>query len=235
MKFYLNALFKEIENSITLEEIFPFADLTDFEAKGKNGEVVIKGGVKHFKAEKIVKIAYGNYTMTGVEINGLSIIPQDNYDLPIFACNLSHTPKGINMDVDFYGVKDPVVNYDYLEKYFNPLKETYDEFLSMNNVERLESDFFWSRTMRSPYWIKGLCPADKSEEFINLSFKRLKLWLEMYKKAEPIDDDDEITLIKRRKEMIRKITAEGDPGKARYFDKILEDKNIIQRITDAMI
>lgn len=235
MKHYLEKLFKEIEKELSPEEIFPFQDLTEFEAKGKNGEVVLKGKVKHFKSDKAEKIAYGNYTMSGVEINGVSIIPDDKYDIPIYACNLSCTPKGINMDVDFYGTKDPILNYDYLERYYSPLKATYDEFLGLEQVKPLESDFFWSRTMRSPYWIKGLCPEADSEDFIALSLKRMMLWLELYKSAEPVNNPDEAKLIKERKAMIRKITAEGDPGKARYFYKILEDKNIIQRITDAMI
>ncbi len=235
MKHYLDKLFKEIGKELTVGEIFPFEDLTDFKAKGKNGEVVLSGQVKHFKSDKIEKIAYGNYTMSGAEINGISIIPADNYDIPIFACNLSSTPKGINMDVDFYGTKDPVLNYDYLDKYYTPLKATYDEFLAFEQVIPLESDFFWSRTMRSPYWVKGLCPESDCEDFVNLSFKRLLLWLDLYKSSAPVADKAEIGLIKKRKSMIRKVTAEGDPGKARYFDKILEDKNIIQRITDAMI
>ncbi|MBI5375866.1 MAG: hypothetical protein HZA77_10555 [Candidatus Schekmanbacteria bacterium] len=235
MKNYLGELWDEIAKNIKLEEINPFPDLKDFKAKGKKGEIVIEGAVQHFKSEKIEKIAYGRYLMTGVEINGVSIIPADNYDLPIFACNLSSTPRGINMDVDFYGTKDPIVNYNYLEKYYSPLKETYDEFLKLAQVKPLESDFFWSRTMRSPYFIKGLCPEPDSAPFINLSMKRLIKWLDLWKEAQPVKDEAEAGLIKKRKSMIRKVTAEGDPGKARYFDNILEDKNIIQRITDSMI
>ena len=235
MKLYLESLFHGIVRKIYLEVISPYPDLHHFSAKGKEGEVVLSGEVQHYKADKIEKLAYGKYVMKGVEINGISIIPDANYDLPVFACNLSSTAKGINMDVDFYGTKDPIVNYDYLEKYYSPLKESYDEFLKLEKVKPLESDFFWSRTMRSPYFIKGLCPEPASAPFIALSTKRISKWLQLWKAAKPLQDPAEVELIKKRLAMIRKVTAEGDPGKARYFDQILEDKSIIQRITDAMI
>ena len=235
MKYFLKELCNEIQDRLQLEEITPYPDLTKFKARDKKGAVILEGEVKHYRSEKIEKIAFGKYSMSGVEINGVSIMPDEKYDLPLFACNLSCTPKGINMDVDFYGTKDPILNYEYLVKYYSPLKQTYDEFLGFEQVKPLESDFFWSRTMRSPYWIKGLCLESDSEPFIALSLKRLILWLQFWKIAEPVSDPAEADLIKKRKAIIRKITAEGDPGKARYFDEVLEDKNIIQQITNAMI
>ena len=235
MKLYLEPLFHEIVRKIYLEEISLYPDLHRFTAKGKEGEVVLSGEVQHYKAEKIEKLAYGKYVMKGVEINGISIIPDDNYDLPIFACNLSSTAKGINMDVDFYPMKDIILNFDYLEKYISPLAETYDEFLKYGKAVKLDSDFYWSRAIRSPYWIKGLCPEKDSGPFIGFSKNYLAKWLKLWKEAEPVTNREEIDILKRRKKMLREKVSEGDPGKARYFDKILEDKNIIQRITDAMI
>ena len=235
MKLYLEPLFHEIVRKIYLEEISPYPDLHHFVAKGKEGEVVLSGEVQHYRAEKIEKLAYGKYVMKGVEINGISIIPDDNYDLPIFACNLSSTEKGINMDVDFYPAKDLVLNYDYFEKYISPLKETYDKFIAYNKLIKLDSDFFWSRTIRSPYWIKGLCPEKDSAPFIDFSKNYLAKWLKLWKEVKPMSNHEEIDILKRRKKMLRGKVSEGDPGRARYFDKILEDKNIIQRITDAMI
>lgn len=235
MKLYLESLFHEIVRKIYLEEISLYPDLHHFVAKGKDGEVVLSGEVHHYKSDKIGKLAYGKYVIKGVEINGISIIPDDNYDLPIFACNLSSTEKGINMDVDLYPSKDLVLNYDYFEKYISSLKETYDKFIGYNKLLRLDSDFFWSRTIRSPYWIKGLCPEKDSGPFIDFSKNYLMKWLQFWKEARPVTSPEEVETIKKRKKNLRRVTAEGDPGKARYFEKILEDKNIIQRITDAMI
>ena len=235
MKLYLTPLFDEIKKEIKLEEISLYPDLRDFKAKGVNGEVVLEGEVRHYKADKIEKVAFGKYMMKGVEINGVSIIPDSNYDLPIFASNLSSTVKGINMDVDLYPMKDIIINFDYLEKYISPLQETYDEFLRYSKVNKLDSDFYWSRAIRSPYWIKGLCPENESGPFLDFSKSYLVKWIQFWKEVKPMTNPEEIDILKRRKKILRQKISEGDPGKARYFDKILEDKNIIQRITDAMI
>ena len=74
-----------------------------------------------------------------------------------------------------------------------------------------------------------------SAPFIDFSKNYLAKWLKLWREVKPMSNHEEIDILKRRKKMLRGKVSEGDPGRARYFDKILEDKNIIQRITDAMI
>lgn len=169
------------------------------------------------KGEKVSKAVLSSIKIEGMSVSEESVIvwPEEGYDFPILWCNLTTMP-GMNMTImDFMPLMDIVVWQDYAEKYLNVLAELKEKSLGIFGGAVVEKDFHLSSVVGwalSPY--KALIKL--SEEGTSKVADVLALYCDAYSKilreAMPVEDPRERGLSARRREAVRKLMKENDPG-----------------------
>ena len=180
----------------------------------------VEGGrikLEVFTADKISKAVFSTIEIDSMSVSEQSVIiwPRDGYDLPIFWCNLTQMP-GLSFDIfDLIPLMDIVVWQEYGEKYLlklPELRQKTEELLSSGITEKnftLSSLVGWTF---SPYRILFKLNEEGVAALAPVVQEYAAVYLDCYKKAEPVAQQEERTFAMRKREAARKIMKENDPG-----------------------
>ena len=174
----------------------------------------VKGFFKAYKMEKCEKLSLSSFLlMDRILVVAVTIIPLDDYEIPMLVLEWSETESIISILVDYIPLVDLVMRDGYREQYLDPLKEYWLKFKDLPGIE--PNPFEWARQVLGPYSLFGNIPKDSKqnmEKCMELFQNYLEVWLTICRKAEPIQDNRTKDYIKVRKEKIRKIFLENDEG-----------------------
>lgn len=180
----------------------------------------VEGGrikLEVFTADKISKAVFSTIEIDSMSVSEQSVIiwPGDGYDLPIFWCNLTQMP-GLSFHIfDLIPLMDIVVWQEYGEKYLlklPELRQKTEELLSSGITEKnftLSSLVGWTF---SPYRILFKLNEEGVAALAPVVQEYAAAYLDCYKKAELVAQQEERTFAMRKREAARKIMKENDPG-----------------------
>jgi hypothetical protein len=183
------------------------------EWKGRNlsvaGEFKVQdaaGGFKAFNTEKVEKIALGEFFIKGELHYGLcTIIPGEEYDVPIFISRLEEREKEIIFLVDLLPAVDSLIDEEYRKRYFDSIQPLWERYANLPGICPEENDVI--RSLCSIVYTAAQVPIDK--EGMRMAAlaphtEYLKAYLDFIKGAMPVRDETKRKEIKRKKEAIRK-------------------------------
>ena len=169
-----------------------------------------------YTADKIAKLGLSSSVFFGMmTADVVALTPSKEYDIPYFIMDWDESEEHIFFICDLMPSDDPGRNNAYLNKYlYEPLEETYMNYL-MSIPGLKPSVFHWVRAIHSPYIITGSIEKTKDniEMLANCARDYLKIWIELWKKAEPQDvNSPYMKLVHERRKNIRELYRENDPG-----------------------
>jgi hypothetical protein len=108
--------------------------------------------LRAYKAEKLDKIV----TLTTDIMEGkifvyvTTIVPADEYPLPIFTSEIVQAVNHLSLRVDFIPLADCARDLDYMEKYMMPMEDLWKQHKDIegSGIER----YTWQRVMLSPFY-----------------------------------------------------------------------------------
>ena len=194
--------------------------------------IEVEGGcidIEMFKAEKIEKLTFSTIKIHESSVSEGSVLvwPEDTYDLPLFWCNLTQMP-GMNIFInDFSPLMDIVVWPQYGEKYLDDLlaiKDSAAEKLKDGMVERefkLSTKTAWALSPhRTVFSLTDACIP----RLVPIVDEYTKLYLKLWQDSASIEKNEEKKFCKRKKEALRKMMEENDPGYHFMVNIFGEDK-----------
>ena len=167
-----------------------------------------------YSAPKLEKIVYGVQSYREKLKTYTAIIwPDDEHALPIFSSFWAENPKSSYFIIDFYPTADCICDIPYMEHYYDPVDDLFDEGLKYF-PQRVKRNPDWFRALSSPYSITAeFAPSTKEtqDQILKLSTGYLEAYIALWEKDEP-RDPEYMKAINRRKEAVRENLREKDPG-----------------------
>jgi len=161
------------------------------------------GGIRVYQGDKNVKVTmvdfklgdgvpvphHDNRLCVGAEI--FQITPDLIYKLPTWGINSVVMKDGYYyFDTDFTFGYDLVTDYDFVMKYIAPFNETYQRHTQNTDFKMVS--FYestpWVRTYVSPLFFTAIAKTDKLELVYALAADLIRLWVKMFRDAEPGDE-----------------------------------------------
>ncbi len=178
--------------------------------KGRNME-----SWKHlYKAPKLEKFTFAVHNFKDMLMSyGVLIWPDDEHALPAFSSYWAESAKGTYFIIDFYPPVDCIVDTDYMKHYLAPLEDLYEKGAELF-PDRFGRSPDWFRALVSPYCLTAdFAPSTKKtrEAIMKLTLGYLAIYLDLWKKDKPRDQEYMAPLIKRRN-AIKAVFIENDPG-----------------------
>jgi len=186
-------------------------DITQFEDIETD---MMKQKLRAFKADKLEKIVTLTTDIMGgkIIVYGTTIVPEDDYPLPMFTSELVLAVNHLSLRVDFIPLADLARDLDYMEKYINPMEDLWEKHRGIegSGIER----YVWQRVMLSPYYSYGkykysIENIEETSLEITVDYLNLyaKLWADV-RKADP----GYMKLLNERKRVMLDTMLEYDPG-----------------------
>jgi hypothetical protein len=170
--------------------------------------------LRAFKADKIEKIVTLTTEVMGgkIIVYGTTIIPQDQYPLPIFTSEIVLTGNHLGLRTDFIPLADCARDLDYLEKYIMPMESLWKKYKDIegSGIER----YTWQRVMLSPFYAYGKYKysiENIEEKALEISIEYLKLYTKLWAEVQPADPGY-MELLNDRKKIMLKTMLDYDPG-----------------------
>jgi hypothetical protein len=204
----LSSLNPSLVTSLGGEDITPLHDLRT---------PSFEGSLMAFNADKLEKMVVGNMCfMRKLTVFFVTIYPEDNYDFPVVASDLTEGADHAAFIFDFHALADIVVNTAYREKYLDKLDSIWKEYLDLDNRPNPAS---WYRALMSPFDIFGRYPttgSDRSQaaRALDCQCKYLKYYCDLVRNAAPVPDPAARQYAVARREAIKAVFREKDPGLA---------------------
>jgi hypothetical protein len=130
-----------------------------------------------------------------MQVSTCGIHPAYDYDIPRFALEWLERKDHTMLIVDLHPVKDIVLYPDYVEKYLKPLHPIVNKALEIPGTEkeiRIPTPRSYPMTAQySRYALHGKYAIEQTEQAWDLALKYLDVWLEDWKKGEPITDPED--------------------------------------------
>ena len=170
-----------------------------------------------FRGDKISKVVFSVIEVSSLSLAEQSILiwPGDGYDLPVFFCNLTQMP-GMSFHIfDLIPVMDLVVWPRYGEKYLAGLPELRKKAVEHLKEGIAEKDFELTSPIAwtfSPYRILLKLTDEGVSRIVPVMKEYCRAYINLWQKAEPVRQPDEDAFCKRKKEALRKLMKENDPG-----------------------
>jgi len=143
---------------------------------------------------------------------GLSIYPEDCFELPIFIFDITQMKKKMVAYINFMPLSnDP----DYLKKYIDPLKAVTDKYSHFPKKEMPD----WMVPYQNDATIYSMPDAKYGDDIKNCSLDFLKVYLELFSKAEKITDAPRLEFIKKAQDRYCQDIVEKD-GSRKMIAKI---------------
>jgi hypothetical protein len=193
------ACFEVLSREIALQRIPGFDDIEQVPlVSGEDG-----GGIRIYAGDRISKVALVDFSLgDGVPVphhdNRLCvgaelfiIVPDYSFKVPAWGINNVIMKDGsYYFDTDFSFGFDLVHEYEYVKKYIAPFNQTYERFAQhpdFTMVSFYESTP-WVRTYISPLFFSAVTTTGQSQTVIDLAADLIRLWVQMYRDAEAVDD-----------------------------------------------
>jgi hypothetical protein len=182
--------------------------------------VEVEGGrsrLEVFQSEKISKAVFSAIEIDSLSVCEQSVIiwPQDNYDLPIFWCNLTQMP-GVSFHIfDLIPVMDIVLWPQYGQRYLMILLELREKAEELLGAEVVEKNFALTSLVSwalSPYRIQLKITEEGIARLAFILKEYGATYQNFYRTASPVPDNTERTLAMRRRDAVRRLMKENDPG-----------------------
>jgi hypothetical protein len=180
----------------------------------------ITGGFKAYSAEKIEKIGLGSLALSdGTHYGFCTIIPQENYDLPLFLSRWEEREKEITFLVDIIPTVDSLIDEEYRKKYIESIqKQLWDRFVSLAGICPEESDII--RSLCSIIYTAAKVPIEK--EGMRLAAlaphtEYLKNYIAFVPDARPVESAT------KKQEIQKKKTALRETLRKNFFKEIMQD------------
>ena len=139
--------------------------------------------------------------------------PDDQHALPVYSSFWAESAKGSYFIVDLYPTADCICDMPYFEHYLEPLEDFYNRSVE-DFPEKPKRDLSWFRTFSSPFDIRldlHSSTEDSQEKLLRLTTDYFEHYHSLWQKDEP-RDSAYMHRLNERKQAIRKIMAERDPG-----------------------
>jgi hypothetical protein len=180
----------------------------------------ITGGFKAYSAEKIEKIGLGSLALSdGTHYGFCTIIPQENYDLPLFLSCWEEREKEITFLVDIIPTVDSLIDEEYRKKYIESIqKQLWDRFVSLAGICPEESDII--RSLCSIIYTAAKVPIVK--EGMRLAAlaphtEYLKSYIAFVPDARPVESAT------KKQEIQKKRAALRETLRKNFFKEIMQD------------
>ncbi len=175
---------------------------------------------RNYSGPKIRKLHLGGVVFRPpapeVRTSTCGIHPAYDYDFPRFGCLWSERKDKTLLIVDLHPVRDIVLYPDYVEKYLKPLHPLAKDALEIPGMEKEvrmpHPRSYWLSAQFSKYFIRGRFPVEQTGKAWDLALKYFDVWLEGWKKGEPIQDPEEKKMNQKRLEMMSEAYRILDPG-----------------------
>jgi len=154
-----------------------------------------------------IKLPFPSFDMFGI-----SIYPQPCFDLPIFIFDITQMKKKMVAYINFMPLSK---DSDYLKKYIVPLKAVTDKYRHFPKKEMPE----WMVTYQNDSTIYSIPDSKYADDVKNCSLDYLKVYLELFSKAEKITDVHRLELVKKAHERYCQDIIEKD-GSRKMIAKI---------------
>jgi len=200
-------------------EVFKKISLKPFEVEEKLKKIKMeKGGMtlEVFKSDKAEKIIFSSIEIYEMRVTEESVIvwPGDDYNFPVFWCNLTKMP-GMNIAIiDYIPLMDLTIWPDYAAQNltgFQEIKKDIKEELKdeiQEEINELSSIVIWAL---SPYRMILKLTDKGALQFISSVKQLCKNYFSIIDSAVATEGDEK-KFSKRKKEAVRKLMKENDPG-----------------------
>ena len=186
---------------------------------------------RNYSAPKIRKVHIGGVTLRPpapkMQVSTCGIHPAYEYDIPRFALEWLERQEHTMFIVDLHPVKDIILYPDYVEKYLAPLHPIFNKSLEIpgtkTDLTAPSPRQYPMADQYSRYAIHGEYVPEQTEQAWDLALKFLDVWLEDWKKGEPLKDSEEKKLNERRFEAMSELYRTLDPG-ARFWIRLGGEK-----------
>jgi len=180
----------------------------------------ITGGFKAYHSEKIEKIGLGSLALSkGASYGFCTVIPLENYDLPLFLSRWEEREKEIIFLVDIIPTVDSLVDEGYRKKYIESIqKPLWDKFVSLPGICPEESDVI--RSLLSIIYTAARVPIEKDGMRLAAlapHTEYLKHYSAFVPDASPVENDAKKQEIHKKKAALRKTLREN------FFKEMLQD------------
>ena len=169
---------------------------------------------KVYKMEKCEKVTLSNFIMMDrILACAVTIIPADDYELPMLVLEWSETEKVISVLVDFIPAVDLVMHEGYREKYLDPLNDFWMKYKDLPGMG--PNRFSWSRQLMSPYYLCGHISKESEQNkktCMEIFKDYLECWIRLWQDAKPVGDINLKQKFNERRSTIRKIFRDNDEG-----------------------
>jgi len=132
-----------------------------------------------------IKLPFPSFDMLG-----MSIYPQPCFDLPIFIFDITQMKNKMVAYINFMPLSNEP---DYLKKYIDPLKALTDKYRHFPRKEMPE----WMVPYQNDATVYSMPDSIYADDIKNCSLDYLKVYLELFSKAEKITDAPRLDLVKK--------------------------------------
>jgi len=186
---------------------------------------MIEGFYKPFQVrgdDKIEKVLIGElHYMKRAIYCSLAITVNDAYDLPLLTCEYDQTAPRITVTVDFMPAVDMSVHQEYREKYYTALAGLWRQYRRIEGLtkdgrcllQRRYGHAPWARETLSCYLLDGKVEEEEARyQVIEAAVAYIRVWLDHWRKAEPVEDPAHKQEIVKRRKTIKEYYLAHSPG-----------------------
>jgi hypothetical protein len=186
---------------------------------------MIEGFYKPFQVrgdDKIEKLLIGElHYMKRAIYCSLAITVNDAYDLPLLTCEYDQTAPRITVTVDFMPAVDMSVHQEYREKYYSALAGLWRQYRTIEGLtkdgrcllQRRYGHAPWARETLSCYLLDGKVEEEEARyQVIEAAVAYIRVWLDHWRKAEPVEDPVYKQEIAKRRKTIKEYYLAHSPG-----------------------
>jgi hypothetical protein len=168
-----------------------------------------------YETDKLEKIITTNDEVPGGKLIvwATTIMPRDDYPLPIFSGEIIQTVAHVSLRADFIPLADCVLDMGYFEKYIMPMEAAWKRCMELEGagIER----HAWARLLASPFYAHGRkfrLSETIEDTVLDITVDYLKLYAKLCSETEKADPAY-MTSLNARKRAMREIYTERDPAK----------------------
>ncbi len=186
---------------------------------------MIEGFYKPFQVrgdDKIEKLLIGElHYMKRAIYCSLAITVNDAYDLPLLTCEYDQTAPRVTVTVDFMPAVDMSVHQEYRKKYYTALAGLWRQYRTIEGLTRdgrclLQRRYGhapWARETLSCYLLDGKVEEEEARyQVIEAAVAYIRVWLDHWRKAEPVEDPAYKQEIVQRRKTIKEYYLAHSPG-----------------------
>lgn len=165
-----------------------------------------RGGFNAYSADRIEKIGIGSLSCSSNQHCAfLSIIPREDYDLPLFLSRWEEGEDHVTLLVDIIPTVDSLIDEEYRKKYIESVQPLWDRFASLPGICPEESDII--RSLLSIIYTAARVPIEK--EGMRLAAlaphtEYLKSYLAFLPGAAPVADEAKHKELRGKRGALRK-------------------------------